>query len=154
MASKLSGKKLTIREQRFLKELPTAKTISEASIKAGYSPKHPKQSGNQVLQQIKGRVPDLMDRLGLTEEVLIDKHLRRHLVAKKTVFVREKDETVKYVLDDNGTQMRALEQGFLLHGSYAPRDPKEAATFGVKVVVLDMPRPDRTIQVQVRKNED
>jgi len=30
---------------------------------------------------------------------------------------------------------------FLLHGSYAPRDPKEAAQYGVRVIRVDIPRP-------------
>jgi hypothetical protein len=32
---------------------------------------------------------------------------------------------------------------FQLHGSYAPRDPAEAAQFGIKVVVVDIPRPPK-----------
>jgi hypothetical protein len=32
---------------------------------------------------------------------------------------------------------------FQLHGSYTPRDPEEAAQFGIKVVVVDIPRPPR-----------
>ena len=48
-----------------------------------------------------------------------------------------------------GTRLGALRELFLLHGSYAPKEAKEAASFGVKVVVLDMPRPNRTIQAEV-----
>jgi hypothetical protein len=29
----------------------------------------------------------------------------------------------------------------LLHGSYAPKDPKEAAQYGVGVIRVDIPRP-------------
>jgi hypothetical protein len=36
-----------------------------------------------------------------------------------------------------------IQAAFELHGSYASRDPKEAAQFGVKVIVLDMPRPPK-----------
>ncbi len=43
----------------------------------------------------------------------------------------------KYVLADNAAQLNALDKAFLLHGSYAPRNPKEAAQFGVKVIVMD-----------------
>ena len=32
----------------------------------------------------------------------------------------------------------ALDKAFLLHGSDAPRDPKDAAQFGVKVIVQDL----------------
>ena len=28
-----------------------------------------------------------------------------------------------------------------LHGAYSTKDPKEAAQFGVKVIVVDIPRP-------------
>jgi len=42
------------------------------------------------------------------------------------------------VLADNAAQLNALDKAFLLHGSYAPRDPKEAAQFGVKVIIQDL----------------
>jgi hypothetical protein len=100
-----------------------------------------------------------MERLGLSEEHLIDRHLRRHLEKKKTVFVREeKIEKVKegnktreivrhvvkkYVIDDNQIQLRAMVQAFLLHGSYPPRNQKEAEQFGVKVIVNNIRGPVR-----------
>jgi hypothetical protein len=40
-------------------------------------------------------------------------------------------------------QSKALDMAFQLHGSYAPRDPAEAAQFGIKVVVVDIPRPPK-----------
>ena len=36
---------------------------------------------------------------------------------------------------------RAVDKAFRLQGAYAPKDPKEAAQFGVKVVIVDIPRP-------------
>jgi len=39
------------------------------------------------------------------------------------------------------TQTRALDMAFLLHGSYAPRDLKEAAQYGVKIIRVEIPRP-------------
>ena len=44
-------------------------------------------------------------------------------------------------------RLAALDTAFKLRGSYAPRDPKEAEQFGIKVVVLDMPRPPKMIDV-------
>ena len=44
-------------------------------------------------------------------------------------------------------QSKALDMAFHLHGSYAPRDPAEAAQFGIKVVVIDVPRPPKMIDV-------
>jgi len=154
----------TLRQAKLLKSLPLSKTVTEATLKSGYSEKNAAQSGYQALQAVRGRVPDLMTRLGLSEEVLIQKHLVKNLERKKTVFVREEkiekrttgrgkqkrvEEVVrhivkKHVLEDNQIQFRAMQEGFLLHGSYAPRDPKEAAQFGVKVIIQNVrgtPRP-------------
>ena len=39
--------------------------------------------------QLRGRVPDLLDRHGLSEEVLIDKYLRPLLTAKETIFFQK-----------------------------------------------------------------
>jgi hypothetical protein len=46
-----------------------------------------------------------------------------------------------------GIRLSSLRTAFELHGSYAPRDPKEAAQFGIKVVVVDIPRPPKIIDV-------
>lgn len=152
------GHKFTQKQKQLLKELPTSKTITEAAVKAGYPPKNAAQLGSQALQRMRGRVPDLMEACGLDEKFLIEKHLKRHLTKTRTAFIREEkiekrvvgrgrnkrtEEVVrhvvkKYTLDDNQIQLRALEQAFLLHGSYAPRDPKEAAQFGVKVIINDL----------------
>ncbi len=152
MAEEKSGKKhfgknrqdWTERQKALIKNIPTSKTHAEAAVKAGYTLKNARQSAYQALQQMRGRIPDLMDQLGLTEEHLIDKHLRRHLNAKRTVFFL-KDGKVK---DSRKTealeiQSKALDMAFRLHGSYALRDPKEAEQFGVKVIVVDVPRPKR-----------
>jgi hypothetical protein len=83
-----------------------------------------------------------MDELGISERELIDKHLRRQLNAKKTIFAQKDGEfTDKRTVDALETQVRALDMAFLLHGSYAPRDPKEAAQYGVRVIRVDIPRP-------------
>lgn len=157
------GHKFSNRQKKLLQELPNSKTVTEAAIKAGYSPKTAGQGGHQAIKAMRGRIPDLMDRIGLSEEFLIERHLKRHLTKTRTVFVREEviqkratgtgksrrvEEIVrhkvkKYTLEDNQVQLRAMEQAFLLHGSYAPRDPKEAAQFGVKVVVMNVRGPAR-----------
>ena len=76
---------------------------------------------------MRGRVPDLMDELGISERELIDKHLRRQLNAKKTIFAQKDGEfTDKRTVDALETQTRALDMAFLLHGSYAPRDQRQS----------------------------
>jgi hypothetical protein len=55
----------------------------------------------------------------------------------------KKDEEVTDIQlsEDLPTQMDAIHKIFMLHGSYAPRDPKEAEQFGVKIIRVDIPRP-------------
>jgi hypothetical protein len=51
-------------------------SLTDAAIEAGYSSRNPGQSGFQALQQIRGRVPDLLEKHGLGEEILIEKYLK------------------------------------------------------------------------------
>jgi excisionase family DNA binding protein len=44
-----------------------------------------------------------------------------------------------------GIRHTALDTAFKLRGSYAPRDPKEAAQFGVKVIVVDVVYPKNLV---------
>jgi hypothetical protein len=66
---------LTLLQTRLLEELPTARTVGEAAVKAGYSGKNPDQTGYQALKSLRGRVPEILDRLGLDEETVIQKYL-------------------------------------------------------------------------------
>lgn len=61
-------------------------------MKAGYPAKNARQSASQALRQMRGRVPDLEDKLGLSEKHLIDKHLRRLLRAKRVQFFQKDGE--------------------------------------------------------------
>jgi hypothetical protein len=120
---------------KFIKERTQGKSFSEAAIAAGYSEKNARQSGYQAMQQLRGRVPDLMDKHGLrapadwcspgrSEDTLIDKYLRPLLEAEETKFfaIRGKLESRKVKV--NGVRHAALNTAFMLHGSYAPRRSK------------------------------
>jgi hypothetical protein len=127
---------------KLIKARAEGKTYAQAAIAAGYPEKNARQSGFQTMQQIRGRVPDLLDKHGLSEGTLLDEHLRPRLNAQETAFF-QKDGKVRQRVNvaawAPGFPLYAQE--FELHGSYAPRDPKEAEQFGVKVIVLDMSRP-------------
>jgi hypothetical protein len=47
------------------------KSLSPAALDAGYNEKNPGQSGWQALQNVQGKVSDILDSLGLTDEVLM-----------------------------------------------------------------------------------
>jgi len=143
-AKKREAKKpLTLRQSRFAKEFMKSRTLGEAAIKAGYSPKHARKCGHQALQALRNKnVPEIMSELGLSVPVLIDEYLRPLLKATETKFAQDDGKFSDYIDVENlDVRDRALDKAFRLHGAYAPKDPKEAAQFGVKVVIIDVPRP-------------
>jgi hypothetical protein len=147
-------KPLNLRQQKFIQGLAKGKTQTQAAIDAGYSPKNADQSGYQALNTLRGRVPELLERHGFGEDVLIGKYLGPLLEAHETKFFPQgikmevktkKGFASKLVYTVNvealGIRHAALRTAFELHGSYAPRDPKEAAQYGVKIIKIDIPRP-------------
>jgi hypothetical protein len=146
-AEKADGRKnkpLNPRQQKFVKTLAKGASLTDAAIEAGYSSRNPGQSGFQALRQIRGRVPDLLEKHGLGEEMLIEKYLKPLLEAEETIFFQKNGKVRQRVnVAALGIRHSALRTAFELHGSYAPRDPKEAEQFGIKVVVVDIPRPPK-----------
>jgi hypothetical protein len=135
-------KQPTPRQSRFAKALMKSKNLAQAAIAAGYSPKYAAQSAHQALQGIRLRVPEILDKAGYSVSVLIEKHLAPKLTATTTKLAAEKGEFTDHVeLEDQDTQLKAIDMMLRMHGAYAPKDPKEAAHFGVKVVIIDVPRP-------------
>jgi hypothetical protein len=82
-----------------------------------------------------------MDEIGLTDRALIENYLVPLLEAKETKFFNEGKRRINIAA--LGIRHTALDTAFKLHGSYAPRNPAEAAQFGIKIVVVDIPRPPR-----------
>src|SRR3954471_2230637 len=82
--------RLTHKEQAFVQNLTAGKSLTESALAAGYSGKHPGQSGWQALKNIQLKMPELFDRYGLTDEALIEKHLKPLLSATETKFVHVK----------------------------------------------------------------
>jgi hypothetical protein len=76
------------------------------------------------------KVSRLMDRLGLTKKVLIERYLIPLLSAKTTIRIREKGTTRRVSVRDNGTRQRALDMAFKLSGAYAPTNLKLAEAIG------------------------
>jgi hypothetical protein len=80
-----------------------------------------------------------MNRLGLTNEVLIEKYLIRLLSANVTICIREKRKTRRVSILDHGARQRALDMAFKLSGAYAPTNLKLAETIGDDIEIIDMP---------------
>jgi hypothetical protein len=133
---------LTILQTRFISALATSNSATEAAGKAGYSPKNLDKSAHQVMKALRGRVPQILDDLGLDEKFVIENHFAPKLTAKRVHYFQKDGEVTDIQLsEDLPTQMDAIHKIFPLHGSYAPRYPKEAAQYGVKIIRVDIPLP-------------
>jgi len=138
-------RKLTHKARKFLKHILAGDSPSDAVIKAGYSPKNPTQSANQVLNSCRKTVPQLLNEAGLSESALISAYLSPLLKATQTRFFHHKGK-VKAVREVAALETRttALEMAFKLHGSFAPLK-QETTSRSVSVIVLDVPRPGKTV---------
>jgi hypothetical protein len=91
-------------------------------------------------------MPELLDRLGLSDAALIEKHLKPMLRARTTRFFQHGGKvTGKRIVADNDARLRALDMALRLRGSFAAADPKLAEPAGVKVIIMDSPRPPRLV---------
>ena len=159
-ATRKKRPRATPRQENFVKGVAAGKTMTQAALDAGYSPTNANQSGYQAMNALRGRMPQLLERHGIGEDVLIGKYLLPLLDAHETKFFpqgitmrvqsskNKKGFVDKLVYTVNvealGIRHAALRTAFELHGSYAPRDPKEAAQYGVKIIKIDIPRPADT----------
>jgi hypothetical protein len=89
-----------------------------------------------------------MDEIGLDDHSLIEQYLRPALEAKETIFFQKDGQpTAKRDVIAWGPRLTALKEAFLLQGSYAPRDPREAAQYGVKIIIADIPGPPGEVNI-------
>src|SRR5215831_7876423 len=132
-----SAKGPTLRQSRLAKEIAKGRSLKEAAIAAGYPTKHASQSAHQALQGIRLRVPEMLDEAGYSVPVLIEKHIAPKLSATVTKLAVKGGNFTDFVeLEDHDTQLKAADMMLRMHGAYAPKDPQEAAQFGVKVMLL------------------
>jgi len=134
--------KLTQRQMRFLEAYSQVQTAGMAAVIAGYSAKHPDQSGHQALQQIKAKAADVLDAHGLTADHLIENYLAPALNAQKPVFFTGQGEPISFVLtNDWAARVRALDIAFKLRGDYATQEDILKDATSVRVIRIDVPRP-------------
>jgi terminase small subunit-like protein len=152
MGRKKSGRKktpikqrLTIRQSRFAKAFMESRSLKEAAIAAGYSPKNASQSGNQALNDLNAKAPEIMASLGLTTEAVIKNHLVPLLAAKESKFAQKDGKFTDHVeVELPGIRLGATRTALELLNAFPPKDPMLAAQVGVNVVIIDVPRPDRS----------
>lgn len=149
MAKKKKPTGLRPRQRKFVQALANgANSLGQAAIEAGYSDKNPRQTGSQVLKGIQAKMSDILDRHGLTDDVLIDKYLRPLLSANIVrAFAPQGKVIYSKKMADNDTRRQTLDMAFKLKGAYSPKTEEEARLTqhftGPTVIVLDIARPNR-----------
>ena len=120
-----SVSELTIRQRRFLEELPRCKSLAEAARKAGYSPKFAGQAGYLTLQRIGQKAPELLKNIEITLEELIEKNIKPGLEATKTTHIQYRGKiTAEIVQPDWRARLEMTKLCLLLHAAYPAKTEK------------------------------
>lgn len=135
--------KLTPQQKLLVKHLIKGMSITDAALKAGYSPNCPGQVGSQALEAIRLKMPEVLEKAGLTDESLIENYLKPALQATETKFAQFEGQfsDEKEVLAW-GPRLTALDIAFNLKGSYAPKGNQPIAPIAVQIVTnVNFPDP-------------
>jgi hypothetical protein len=108
------------KEAKLVKALAKTSNVSEAGRIAGYTKA---QAAHRALHNIQLKMPELMDRIGLTDEYLLKKCLKPGLTAKETKFFADKG----IVMESRdviawGARRDFLDMAFKLKGLYVTRE--------------------------------
>ena len=110
------NQKLTSKQKALIKYKAEGLTNKEAAIKAGYSNSYASTTINNDLREDKLAIPiqQLMDRKGLSDDALLNKH--KQLLDAVKPFVKSNSEGIQEVIDipDSPIQMKALETAYKL----------------------------------------
>lgn len=138
--------KVTPRQSKFVKAFVKTRNARQSALIAGYSPKDPDSAGQNVLQALRLKAPEVMARLGLTMGAVIQKHLVPLMHATETKFAQYEGEFTDSVdLEDNGIRLGATRTALQLLNAFPEKDMEKAAQYGVRAIVVDIPRPDRSM---------
>ena len=120
---------LSHQQRKLIKALPKAASVSEAGRIAGYSVA---PAAHRALAAIQRRMPQILDRHGLTDDYLVEKCLKPGLNAKETkFFAHEGIVTDSRTVVAWGDRRAYLDIANRLRGSY----PKEGAPNGSGITI-------------------
>jgi len=134
-ARKSRKTKLTPRQAQLVKHLAKGDTLKGAAIKAGYSPNGAAQTATNALEAIATKAPNMLERLGLSEEFVTNRYLKPALEAHETKFFQHEGR----VTDSRnvvawGPRLTALDLYYRLSGSY--KADQNVNALKVQVVVI------------------
>jgi len=114
--SSATGQKLTLKQKKLVEALPVAKSIAEAGSVAGYSDR---TASSRALKGIAERAPEVLERLGLSIEYVVNNCLRPLMQAKETKFFSDKGVVMETRdVEANDIRLRATDLWARLMGAY------------------------------------
>jgi hypothetical protein len=141
--SSAKGEKLTIKQKKLVEALPVTNSIAEAGTVAGYSDR---TAASRALKGIAERAPEVLERLGLTIDHVVDKCLRPLLEAKETKFFANAgvvfDTKEVEALD---IRIRAIEVWARLMGAYTAQKVQLSGGLSLDFNHVSDDELDRTI---------
>jgi hypothetical protein len=144
-------KKLTPRQRALVKNIAGGMSQADAARASGYAKDSARQAGHQAMKHIaeSGIGADLLDRHGLTDDVLVTKYILPLLEATEIRFFQTEGKvSEERIVSDNVTRRVMVELVCRMKGLFKAEQAPVAE--GVKVFFIDRstrpPRP-KTIEV-------
>lgn len=138
----MASRKLTPQQRALVKNLTKGMSITEAAREAGYADNgYVGQMGSQALENIRLKMPAILDKHGLTDEVLVENYLKPLLNAEETEFAKFEGR----ITDERnvvawGPRKEGLDIAFRLKGSYAPKSADELDAANITINLGALPR--------------
>jgi hypothetical protein len=135
--------KLTVKQKKLVEALSTSDSVAEAGERAGYSDR---KAAHRALKSVSEHAPEVLERLGLTVEHVVDKCLRPLLEAKERKFFANQG----LVLDTREVEaldirLRAVDLWAKLMGAYTPQKVQVSGGLTVDLGNLSDDELDKTI---------
>jgi phage terminase small subunit len=134
--------KLTSQQRALVKNLIKGMSITEAAREAGYADNgYVGQIGSQALENIRLKMPEVLDKHGLTDDVLVENYLKPLLEAEETEFAKFEGR----ITDERnviawGPRKEGLDIAFKLKGSYATKSAEELNASNITINLGAIPR--------------
>ena len=149
--SSTKGERLTAKQKKLVEALPVTNSIAEAGTVAGYSDR---TAASRALKGIAERAPEVLERLGLTIDHVVDKCLRPLLEAKETKFFASNG----IVLDTKEVEaldirIRAIEVWARLMGAYTAQKLQLSGDLTLDFNHVSDDELDRTITDLTRSSQ-
>jgi hypothetical protein len=138
----LTSRILTPKQGLFLAAFAESRNKTKAAIAAKYGGE-PRKAGYQAYQGLLEKAPDVIAKMGITLESVIDNYVLRHMNATETKLAQHEGKYTDAVEVENlELQHRATRTLLELMGAFPGEDEKVGSKPDIEYIVLDLPKPD------------